>query len=152
MRQRFAEALKDAMKAKDATRISTLRLIQAAIKDRDIALRAEGAEISCSDADMRALLSKMIKQRLDSARQFEEAGRLELAEQERAEIGIIQEFLPKPLSENEVHNAVSDAIAKTGAVSLRDMGRVMAALKADFAGRIDFGKVGPMVKDQLSLS
>lgn len=151
MRTRFADALKDAMKAKDATRISTLRLIQAAIKDRDIALRSEGAEVSCSDADMRALLSKMIKQRLDSARQYEEAGRLELAEQERKEIEIIQEFLPKPLSESEVQNAVSDAIAKTGANSLRDMGRVMAALKDDFNGRIDFGKVGPLVKDQLSL-
>ena len=151
MRTRFAEALKEAMKAKDATRVSTLRLIQAAIKDRDIALRSEGAEISCSEADMRALLSKMIKQRLESARQYEEAGRLELAKQERAEIEIIREFLPKPLSDGEVQDAVSEAIAKTGAASLRDMGRVMAALKADFAGRIDFGKVGPMVKDQLSL-
>ena len=128
-----------------------MRLIQAAIKDRDIALRSEGGEVSCSEADMRALLSKMIKQRLDSARQYEEAGRLELAEQERKEIEIIQEFLPKPLSESEVQNAVSDAIAKTGANSLRDMGRVMAALKQDFNGRIDFGKVGPLVKDQLSL-
>ena len=151
MRSKFADALKDAMKAKDATRVSTLRLIQAAIKDRDIALRSEGAETGCEELDVQAILAKMIKQRLDSARQYEEGGRLELAEQERAEIEIIKEFLPKPLSDSEVVDAVSKAIAKTGAASLRDMGRVMAALKADFAGRMDFGKVGPMVKDQLSV-
>lgn len=151
MRKRFADALKDAMLAKDATRTSTLRLILAAIKDRDIALRSEGAEIGCDDGDIRAILAKMIKQRHDSAHQYEEAGRLALAEQERSEIEIIQEFLPKPLSDSEVQNAVSDAIAKTGAESLRDMGRVMASLKADFSGRIDFGKVGPMVKNHLSI-
>ena len=151
MRTRIEDALKDAMLAEDTTRKSTLRLILAAIKERDIALRSEGAEVRCSEDDMRALLAKMIKQRHESARIYEESGRLGLAEQERAEIEIIKEFLPKPLSENEVQNAVSDAIAKTGAASLRDMGRVMASLKAEFSGRIDFGKVGPMVKDHLSV-
>lgn len=152
MRTRIAEALKDAMKAKDANRLSTLRLMQAAIKDRDIAMRAEGAEAKCGEGDVQAILAKMVKQRNDSARQYEEGGRLELAEQERAEILIIQEFMPKQLSDTEMHNAVSEAIAKTGAESLRDMGKVMAALKADFAGRMDFGKAGPLVKDHLSVN
>lgn len=149
MRTRLAAALKDAMKAKDATRTATLRLVQAAIKDRDIAIRSGDADGCCQDVDIVGILAKMVKQREDSASVYDEAGRVELAEQERAEIKIIQEFLPKPLSESEVQNAISDAIAKTGAASVRDMGRVMSALKSDFAGRIDFGKVGGMVKSQL---
>lgn len=150
MRTKLAAALKDAMKAKDTERLSTLRLINAAVKDREIAIRSDDSDEGISDDDILAILAKMIKQRQDSAKAYEEGGRLELAEGERAEIEIIQEFLPKQLDEGEVKNAISEAIAKTGAASIRDMGRVMASLKTEFAGRMDFGKVGGMVKDHLN--
>jgi len=149
MRTRLANALKDAMKAKDSTRLSTLRLINAAIKDREIALRGDDTSDVVSDDEILAILAKMIKQRNDSIKAYEEAGRLELAEAERGEVAIIQEFMPKQMDENEVQNAISAAIEKTGADSIRDMGRVMACLKSDFAGQMDFGKVGGLVKDHL---
>lgn len=149
MRSRLANALKDAMKAKDNTRLSTLRLINAAIKDREIALRGDASIDGVGDAEILAILAKMIKQRQDSIKAYEEAGRLELAESEREEIAIIQEFLPKQMDDSEVQNAISDAIEKTGAESIRDMGKVMASLKSDFAGQMDFGKVGGMVKAHL---
>jgi len=150
MRSKLANALKDAMKAKDTTRLSTLRLINAAIKDREIALRGgdDGSD-SVGDAEILAILAKMIKQRQDSVKAYEEAGRLELAEGENSEIQIIQEFLPKQMDETEVQNAISTAIKKTGAESIRDMGKVMASLKTEFAGQMDFGKVGGIVKDHL---
>lgn len=149
MRSKLAAALKDALKAKEATRLSTLRLINAAIKDREISLRGDDSSEGVGDTEIMAILAKMIKQRQDSALAYEEAGRLELASREREEIGIIQEFLPKQLDEAEVQNAISTAIKKTGAESIRDMGRVMAVLKSDFAGQMDFGKVGGMVKAHL---
>ena len=129
--------------------MSTLRLIQAAIKDRDISLRETQSDNGCADEDVRAILTKMIDQRHGSIQDYCESGRLELAEQERGEVSIIKEFLPKPLSDNEAANAVSIAIEKTGAASIRDLGRVMTQLQSDFAGRIDLGKIGCMVKEQL---
>lgn len=149
MRTKLSNALKDAMKAKDSNRLSTLRLINAAIKDREIALRGDDGADGVSDAEILGILGKMIKQRHDSVKAYEEAGRLESAETERGEIEIIQEFLPKQMDEGEVQNAISTAIKKTGAESIRDMGRVMASLKTDFAGQMDFGKVGGLVKDHL---
>ena len=150
MRDRLSVSLKDAMKAKDATRLMTLRLINAAIKDRDIDARSEGVDSGVSDHELLAILSKMVKQRQESARAYEEGGRLELAEKEWAEIVIIEEFLPRQLSEREVEQAIVDAIAASGANSIRDMGKVMGVLKSKYTGQLDFGKVGGMVKAQLS--
>jgi len=150
LRDRLSVSLKDAMKAKDATRLMTLRLINAAIKDRDIDARSEGVDSGVSDHDLLAILSKMVKQRQESARAYEEGGRLELAEKEWAEIVIIEEFLPRQLSEREVEQAIVDAIAASGANSIRDMGKVMGVLKSKYTGQLDFGKVGGMVKAQLS--
>lgn len=152
LRDRVNAALKDAMKSKEADRLSTLRLINAAIKDRDIAARGseeEGAPGRASDQEVLSILGKMVKQRRESARAYEEGGRLDLAEQERREIGVIEEFLPRPLDERETEKAVDQAIAETGADSLRDMGRVMGALKGKYTGRMDFARVGPMVKARL---
>ncbi len=148
-RTRVNEALKQAMKDKAMERLCTLRLINAAIKDREIAARGDGEEGGIGDEDILAILGKMTKQRKESVRAYEEGGRLDLAEREMNEIEIIEEFLPKQLSEDEVSNAVKAAVNDTGAESIRDMGKVMGALKAKYTGQMDFGKVGPMVKDQL---
>ncbi|HSF94235.1 MAG TPA: GatB/YqeY domain-containing protein [Thermohalobaculum sp.] len=149
MRDRINSALKDAMLAKDKLRTSTLRLMLAAIKDRDIALRGEEGGGGLDEAGIMALLAKMVKQREESAATYETAGRMELAEGERAEIAVIKDFLPRPMSEAEVTAAVKAAIAETGAESIRDMGKVMAALKAQYTGRMDFGAVGGRVKATL---
>lgn len=151
LRSRVNAALKQAMKDKAAQRLSTLRLINAAIKDKDIAARtAGGEEAGCiSDAEVLAILGKMTKQRQESARAYEEGGRLDLAEREQQEVEIISEFLPKALDDGEVTKAISEAITATGAASIRDMGKVMGELKGRYTGQMDFGKVGPMVKDQL---
>ncbi|MCB1350584.1 MAG: GatB/YqeY domain-containing protein [Paracoccaceae bacterium] len=149
MRTRLNEALKTAMKQKDAARLSTLRLITAAIKDRDIAKRGEGDNAEVSDDEILAILGKMVKQRQESARVYEEGGRIELAQKELDEVGIIEEFLPRPLTEAEVDAAVTAAIAAVGAETIRDMGRVMGELKGKYTGQMDFGAVGPMVKDRL---
>ena len=150
LRTRVAEALKEAMKAKEATRLSTLRLINAAIKDRDIALRGEGRDEGVADPEVLQILGKMVKQRIESARAYEEGGRLELAERERSEIEVIEEFLPKQLSEDEVASAIDKALKTTGADSIRDMGKVKGELKSKSTGRMDFGRVGGMVKEKLS--
>ncbi len=151
MRTRIGTALKEAMKSKDAARLSTLRLINAAIKDREIAARGEGeAGGSVADDEVLGILGKMVKQRRESARAYEEGGRLDLAEREQAEIAVIEEFLPRQLSEDEVRAAVDKAIRSTEANSIRDMGRVMGALKAKYSGQMDFGRIGPMVKDRLA--
>ena len=151
LRDRLTAALKDAMKAREADRTSTLRLINAAIKDRDIALRGEGgAEDGVGEAEIMAILGKMVKQRQESARLYEEGGRLELAEKELAEVKVIEEFLPRQLSPAEVAAAIETVIAETGANGIRDMGRVMAALKARHTGQMDFTAVGPMVKARLA--
>lgn len=153
LRDRIGEALKTAMREKDAARLSTLRLINAAIKDRDIAKRGEGGDGADDGVDgdeILQILGKMVKQRHESVRAYEEGGRLELAEQERAEIGVIEDFLPRQLDESETAAAVETAIAETGATSIRDMGKVMGALKAKYTGQMDFGTVGPMVKARLA--
>ncbi len=150
MRDRVTAALKDAMKSKEADRLSTLRLINAAIKDKDIALRGTADEESgVGDADVLAIMGRMVKQRQESARAYEEGGRLELAEKERVEIKVIEEFLPKQLSEDEAAAAIDAAISEVGAESIRDMGKVMAVLKGKYTGQMDFGKAGPMVKSKL---
>jgi uncharacterized protein YqeY len=142
-------ALKQAMLAQDKRRMSTLRLINAAIKDRDIAARSAGKD-PVSDEGITELLMKMIKQRLESARLYEEGHRLDLADQEREEIAIIQEFLPAQLDEAEMKSVCAEAIKATGAHGLRDMGKCMQALKARYAGRMDFGKASSLVKGMLS--
>ena len=149
MRTRVNAALKDAMKSKETDRLSTLRLINAAIKDKDIALRGEGDDKTVTDADVLAIMGRMVKQRQESARAYDEGGRLELAEKERAEIKVIEEFLPKQLSESETEAAVDAAISAVGAESIRDMGKVMGELKGKYTGQMDFGKVGPLVKGRL---
>ncbi|MFT6606018.1 MAG: hypothetical protein ACJA2X_001194 [Halocynthiibacter sp.] len=149
LREKISDSLKVAMKAKDVDRLSTLRLINAAIKDRDIALRGEGDDTGVSEADVLGILGKMVKQRQESARAYEEGGRLELAEKELSEITVIEDYLPRQLSEEEAAAAVEAAIAEAGAESIRDMGRVMAALKAKYTGQMDFSAAGPMVKDKL---
>jgi len=151
MRATINAAMKAAMKEKDAVRLATLRLMNAAIKERDIALRGKGGDDSgISDTDIMALLGKMIKQREDSAEQYDNGGRLELAGREREEIVIIREFLPEPMDDTAAAEAISEAIAKLEASSLKDMGAVMNSLKADYVGRMDFGAVGKLVKEKLS--
>jgi uncharacterized protein YqeY len=149
LRDQLQTALKEAMKAKQADRLSTLRLINAAIKDRDIANRGEGGEGEISEAEILAALGRMVKQRQESARAYEEGGRLELAEKETAEIKVIEEFLPRQLDAAEVEAAIAAAVAEVGATSIRDMGKVMAVLKAKYTGQMDFGAVGPRIKDRL---
>ena len=150
MRDRITAALKDAMRAKEADRLSTLRLINAAIKNRDIALRGTAQEdAGVSEADILAILGKMVKQRHESARAYEEGGRLELAEKELSEIKIIEDFLPRQLSTAETETAIDTAIAEVDAQSIRDMGKVMAVLKDRFTGQMDFAKAGPLVKSRL---
>lgn len=149
LRTRIKDALKSAMKAKEADKLSTLRLINAAIKDRDIAARAEGQEDGVGEEAILAILGKMVKQRQESAKVYEEGGRLELADGERAEIKVIEAFLPRQLNADETSAAIDEAIAETGAESIRDMGKVMGVLKGKYTGQMDFGQVGPMVKDKL---
>ncbi|MCL4676828.1 MAG: GatB/YqeY domain-containing protein [Pararhodobacter sp.] len=150
LRARITTNMKEAMKAKDQLTLSTLRLIHAAIKDRDIALRSDGEDHELTDADITAILSRMVKQRQESARAYEEGGRLELVEREMAEIGVIERYLPRQLSEAETEAAIAATIAELEAGSIRDMGRVMNALKARYTGQMDFGAVGPMVKARLT--
>ena len=149
LRARVTGAMKDAMKAKEAGKLSTLRLINAAIKDRDIEARAEGRDEGVSNDAVLAILGKMVKQRQESAKIYEEGGRLELAEKELEEIKIIEEFLPRQLSDDEAATAIDAAMAEVGASSIRDMGKVMGVLKGKYTGQMDFGKVGPMVKEKL---
>ncbi|MEM9717295.1 MAG: GatB/YqeY domain-containing protein [Pseudomonadota bacterium] len=149
MREMINAAMKDAMRAKESERLATIRLVNAAIKDRDIAARTDGNADGVGDSEILGILGKMVKQRQESAKVYEEAGRLELADSERAEIKVIEEFLPKQLSDDEVAAAVKDAIAETGAESIRDMGKVMAVLKSKYAGQMDFGAAGGAVKKQL---
>jgi uncharacterized protein len=148
MRETINAALREATKAQDKRRISTLRLISAAIKDRDIAARGAGTE-KATDAELLDLLAKMIKQREESQKIYADAGRAELAQQEGEEIVIIREYLPKQLSDAEMQKAVAEAIAASGASSIKDMGKVMGALKAKYAGQMDFGKAGTVVKAKL---
>ena len=150
LRTRISTDLKQAMKDKAAERLSTLRLVNAAIKDKDIAARAEGNDDGVGNDEVLAILGKMAKQRIESARAYEEGGRLDLAERERAEIEGIEEVLPRQLDTDETAAAVDAAMAEVGASSIRDMGKVMGVLKAKYTGQMDFGRVGPMLKDRLS--
>ncbi len=148
LRERFNEELKAAMKAGDKRRLGTIRLIQAALKDKDIELRGAGKG-PASDEEILALLQKMAKQRQESIALYEQGGRAELAAQEREEAEIIQSFLPKQMEEAEVRAAIEDVIAKTGATSMKDMGRVIGALRAAYAGRMDFARASALVKEML---
>ncbi|MCH2168931.1 MAG: GatB/YqeY domain-containing protein [Oceanicola sp.] len=150
LRTRITTAMKQAMRDKDQVSLSTVRLINAAIKDRDIAERVENPEGKVSDSEVQKILAKMVKQRRESVKAYEEAGRLELAAQEEAEIAVIEEFLPRQLKDEEVGKAIAAAIADAQAASIRDMGKVMGLLKQRHGGQMDFGAVGPMVKDHLS--
>lgn len=147
LRDDISAALKDAMKAGDKKRLSTLRLMQAAIKDKDINSRTEGHESALTpDSGLAELFAKMVKQRQDSIAAYEQGGRPELAQSERGEIAVIQSFMPKQMSEEEARAAVAQVIAAVGATSVKDMGKVMAELKAKFAGQMDMGKAGGIVK------
>ena len=150
MRDILDKSLKDAMRARDTQKISTIRLINAAIKDRDIAIRSEDNLEGVSDEEILSILSKMIKQRKESAKQYEEGGRLELAQQELEEIEIIENFLPRQLDLNETEQVVKKIILEINANSLRDMGKVMSLLKENYSGKMDFGKAGVVAKELLS--
>ena len=150
MRDILNKSLKDAMKARDEQKISTIRLINAAIKDRDIAVRSEDNVDGVSNEEILSILSRMIKQRQESAKLYEEAGRLELAQQEFSEIKIIETFLPRQLDNTETEEIVRNAISELKASSLRDMGKVMNVLKESYSGKMDFGKAGAIAKDVLS--
>ncbi len=149
LREQVNAAVKQAMKDKQAERLTTLRLINAAIKDQDIASRGTGSEDGVADAEILHILGKMTKQRNESVRAYEEGGRIDLAEREQHEIAIIEEFLPRQLGEEEVASAIDKAISDTGASSIRDMGKIMGTLKEKYTGQMDFGAVGPLVKDKL---
>jgi len=149
LRDQLAAALKDAMKSKNAERLSTVRLIQAAIKDRDIANRGAGKE-EASDDEILQILAKMVKQRDESAKIYEENARPELAAKERAEIAVLHDFLPKQLSDAEVRSNITAIIAEIGAAGPKDMGKVMAVLKERYAGQMDFSKASGAVKEQLN--
>lgn len=150
LRDQVNVAMKAAMKERAGDRLCTLRLINAAIKDRDIAARGEGNDEGVGEAEVLAILGKMTKQRLESARAYEEGGRIDLAQQELDEIKVIEEFLPRQLSEKEVDAAIDEAMAKTEASSIRDMGKIMGHLKSKYTGQMDFGSVGPMIKKRLA--
>ena len=149
LRERFNEQMKEAMRAKDQKRLGTIRLILAALKERDIANRSETSREGVSDDEILSLLAKMVKQREESAAAYDGGGRPELANAERAEIEVIREFMPKQMSPEEAKAAIEKVIAETGAASLKDMGKVMGALKERFAGQMDFAKAGALVKEAL---
>lgn len=150
LREEISQALKSAMKAKKPQCVSTLRLILAAIKDRDIAARGNGSDSDgISDDEIMKVLQTMVKQRQESIKMYEQGGRPELAKQEAEEIEIIQEFLPQQLSEDEIATIVSAAIDDLGANSLKDMGRMMAHLRENYAGSMDFGKASAVLKQRL---
>lgn len=150
LREQINDALKDAMRSKDEVGVRTVRLIMAALKDRDIAARSNGNCDGISDEDVLGMLQSMMKQRRESIQMYVDGGRQELADQESAEIEVIERFLPKQLDEAEMTDAVSGAIEKTGADCIKDMGKVMGVLKADFAGRMDFSKASAIVKTRLA--
>ncbi|CDZ39501.1 Yqey-like family protein [Neorhizobium galegae bv. officinalis] len=148
MRDKLSDALKESMKAKDTRRLSTVRLIQTAIKDRDIANRGLGKD-PVSDDDILQILQKMVKQREESAKIYQDAGRAELATQEREEIDVIKGFMPEQLSEEKVREFCQAAISETSAQGLRDMGKVMGVLKEKHPGQMDFAKASGLVKELL---
>jgi uncharacterized protein YqeY len=149
-REEINAALKDAMKNKDMGTVATVRLIVSAMKDKDINSRTDGPSDGIGDSDILSLLQSMIKQRKESAKIYHENSRPELAEKEEAEIAVIERFLPKQLSDDEVGAIIEKLIASTGAAGIKDMGKVMAELKANYAGQLDMGKAGGVIKQKLS--
>ena len=152
LRDRLAEALKPALKERKTITVATLRLILAALKDRDIAARGKGNDDGIAEDEILAMLQTMVRQRHESIALYEQGGRLELAAREQEEIDIIREFLPRQLGDDEIQQAVSETISQAGAAGLKDMGRVMAALRENFAGQMDFGKASAIVKERLAAS
>ncbi|MDG1416608.1 MAG: GatB/YqeY domain-containing protein [Maricaulis sp.] len=150
LRERITDDMKTALKAGDKLRLSTLRLISAAVKDRDIAARAEDRCCGCEEGEIMSILQKLVKQREESAATYEKHGRLDLAETEREEAQIVREYLPKPMDEGEIEQAAQDVVAELNASGLKDMGRCMGELKSRYAGRMDFGKAGAKIKGLLS--
>ena len=149
LREQINDAVKAAMKSQDKLRLSTLRLVNAAIKNADIEARGAGKD-ALADGDILGLLQKLIKQRQESVELYDKGGRAELAEQERGEIAIISGFLPQQLSDAEAKEAIAGVIRETGAAGMKDMGKVIAALKARYAGRMDFAKASALVKSMLT--
>ena len=149
LRDQIRDATKDAMRDKDPVRLSTLRLMSAAIKDHDIAARAADRCDGIADAEILSILTKMVKQREEAARTYDDNGRPELAERERSEIEVVRGFMPAQMSEADIAAAVDAAVAKADATCLKDMGKVMGQLKAAHAGSIDMGVAGKLVKARL---
>ena len=150
LRQTLNDAMKDAMKAKDAKRLATVRMILAALKDRDIAARSEDNRDLVPDDDILTLLAKMVKQREESAAVYVQGGRPELAQNEQDEIAVIRSFMPKQMDEAEAKAAIAAVIAEVGATSIKDMGKVMGALKERYSGQMDFGRASATIKDALT--
>jgi len=150
LRQTLNDAMKEAMKAKDAKRLATVRMILAALKDRDIAARSEDNRDLVPDDDILTLLAKMVKQREESAAVYVQGGRPELAENEKAEIEVIRSFMPKQMDEADAKAAIAAVVAEVGASSVKDMGKVMGILKERYAGQMDFGKASGQVKEALT--
>ena len=150
LRTQFTDALKTAMRAKDGRATSTLRMILAALKDKDIAARGQGNADGIDDASIMSMLQTMVRQRQESAELYDKGDRPELAAQEREEIALIEGFLPKAMSAGEAEAAVVAVIGELGAASIKDMGKVMAELRARYAGRMDFGKASGMIKSKLT--
>jgi uncharacterized protein YqeY len=148
LRERFTQEMKDAMKGGDKSRLAAIRMIQAALKDRDIEARGAGKEVS--EEDILALLQKMVKSRQESLTMYEQAGREDLAATERGEIAVIQSFLPAQMSDEDVKAAIAAAITETGATAMKDMGKVVGVLKAKFTGQMDFAKASALVKAALN--
>jgi len=150
LRERLTTAMKEAMKAKDQRTLTTVRLINAAVKDKDISARTGGKGEGISDADILSLLQSMIKQRQDSIKMYEDGGRPELAKQEQEEIDVIKTFLPEQMDASATESAVEGLIAEVGAESMKDMGRVMAVMKEKYAGQMDMGLASGLVKKKLA--
>jgi uncharacterized protein len=149
LRQELNDALKTAMKAKDERAVSTLRMVLAGLKDKDIAARTKGVTTGISDDEARQVMQNMIRQRRDSIAMYEKGGRAELVQQENEEIAIIERFLPQQMGPDQVKAAVEAAVKETGAASIKDMGKVMGVLKGKYAGQMDMSQVGPIVKGLL---
>lgn len=149
LRDQIKTATKDAMRAKDTVSLNTLRLISAAIKDRDIAARAADRCGGIDDAEILGILTKMVKQREESAKTYDDNGRPELAEREREEMVVVRRFMPVQMSQAEIEEAVAEIVESTGATCLKDMGKIMGKLKTNYAGRLDMGKAGAVVKSHL---
>ena len=149
LRAQVMQAMKDAMKSGDKARLSTIRLMQSAIKDKDIASRTDGRNDGVPDSEILELFSKMVKQRRESAELYQKGDRPDLVEKEQAEIAVLEEFMPKQMDDAETKAAIEAVVAEVGATSVKDMGKVMGALKAKYAGKMDFAKAGAAVKAAL---